>query len=222
MADVKGVKTIVIRPVLPAGEYSFTIYATDELDDTTEKTITFTVLPNNPLKLSGSFSDMVVGLKQSELEIPVLKNFTYDADFPATVMATSSDESVLKTTVVNNVIKVTPVKKGTAGIRIKVSDEVSQPIETSVKVRVVADVDAPVQLIYPMPVTTKLNVLLNAKIQNARVKIVTLAGKVVLNKEVTVSADNIVTLDVSRLAPNSYRLIVESSNFSRFEQLFVK
>lgn len=222
LSEVKGVQTIVVRPVLPAGDYSFVIYATDELGDTTNKTITFTVLPRDLLKLTGAFSDMVVGMNGGELEIPVLKNFSYDADFAVKVEAVSTNEAVARVAVVDNILKVTPVKKGMTTLRVKVSDEVSRPIETTVKVRVVADAEAPVQLVYPMPVTTKLNLLLNSKISTARVRIVTMAGKVVADHQVKATADGIVTLNVNALAPNTYRLIVEAEGFSRFEQLFVK
>ncbi len=222
LSEVRGVKTIVIRPVLPAGTYSFAIQATDQLGDSSERTITFTVLASNLLKLLGSFSDVVIGLNSQGLEMPVLNNFAYDADFPVSIEAQSSDEAVVGVAVVNNALKLTPVKKGMATIRLKVSDQVSRPIETAVKVRVVADADAPVQLVYPMPVTTKLNLLLNDRIKTARVRIVSMSGKVVADHQITDPSDDVVTLDVSRLAPNTYRLVVEAVGFSRFEQVFVK
>lgn len=219
-----GVGTIQIRPVLPDGEYSFVIRAVDELGATTEKPVKFIIHRPHPLKLKGNFSNVLVGMNQSTFELQVKSNISFDPEFPISVEAHSIDESVVKVTVTpDGVLKFAPGKKGLTTIKLKISDEANSPLETTFKVRVVENSDAAVHIIYPVPVTTMLNIMLNKSIKDAKIKIVTLTGKVVMETEVKKPGkDEVTAINVANLAPDTYRLIVESSNMARHEQLFVK
>ena len=215
---------IEIRSVLSEGKYTFDLVAKDEFNAVTRKPITFNVVKATPLKIKGDFSQLVLGLNEKEFTLPLKDNIEYNPLLDIKFEANSSDESVVIISLSNDGhLSVIPLKKGLATIYIKATDDSGEKIETSFKVRVVEDSASPVHIIYPIPVQTTLNMIVNKSVQSPRVKVVTLNGKVVIDEAIDkLGKDGMVSLDVRNLSPNTYRLILESSNMARYEQVFVK
>lgn len=220
--DGQGI--IQIRSVLPEGEYKVTLVAEDEYRGETREDITFNIVGVRPLTLKGEFSELVLGMDLKGFTIPVKKNIEHNPKLDLKVEARSSDESVAITSVSKDgEVQVIPISNGRATVYLKIVDEAGEKLETTFKVRVVSDSQAPVHIVYPIPVTKTLNIMLNASIKDAKVKIVTLMGKVLIDVPVKqVRKNGVVSINVTDLTPNTYRLVVESSNMPRHEQIFVK
>lgn len=220
--DGQGI--IQIRSVLPEGEYKVTLVAEDEYRGETREDITFNIVGARPLTLKGEFSELILGMDLKGFTIPVKKNIEHNPKLDLKVEARSSDESVAITSVSKDgEVQVIPISNGRATVYLKIVDEAGEKLETTFKVRVVSDSQAPVHIVYPIPVTKTLNIMLNASIKDAKVKIVTLMGKVLIDVPVKqVRKNGVVSVNVTDLTPNTYRLVVESSNMPRHEQIFVK
>ncbi|SUB78704.1 S8 family serine peptidase [Porphyromonas macacae] len=218
-----GKGTIQIRSVLP-GVHKFILVVRDQYMAETRKELSFRVVKTEPIRMKGAFSNLVAGLNKQALDINIKDNFLSQAEFPLSFEAYSGNESVVSASVMpDGKLRLKPVSKGVATVFLKAMDGVNTPLETTFKVRIVENSDAAVHIIYPVPVTTRLNVMLNQSIKDAKIKVVTLTGKVVMETEVKEAGkDGMIALNVAHLAPDTYRLIVESSNMARHEQLFVK
>ncbi|MDO4770945.1 S8 family serine peptidase [Porphyromonas sp.] len=224
LSENKGQGVIQIRSVLPEGEHKFTLIALDEFQGETRHEIKFYVVRPKPLMLKGDFSQVVLGMDVKELTVAVKENIDYNPQLSLKVEARSNNESVVLTSVSKDgELKIIPVSNGRATIYLKIQDETAEKLEISFKVQVVSDSKAPVHIVYPIPVTKTLNIMLNKSIKDAKIKVVTLMGKVLIDVPVKqIGRNSVVSLNVANLTPNTYRLIVESSNMPSHEQIFVK
>lgn len=222
--DNQGRGSIQIRSVLPEGEHSFTLVAEDEFGAETRQQVTFYIVMNKPLRLKGDFSSLVVGVDEIVSGLSLADNIEHNPHLPLHLKVRSSDNSVVIASVGNKgELLLSPVAKGRATIYVTATDDAGGKLETSIKVQIVSDATAPVHIVYPIPVKTKLNLMLNEKIAGAKVKIVSLSGQLLLETPVkSVGKSRVVSVNVANLTPNTYRLIVESTNMPVYEQLFVK
>lgn len=221
-ANGKG--KITIRPVLSEGTYLFNLIAKDEFGAMTKKQITFQVIDQKPLRLIGEFSQVIIGEKQEDFILPLKNNIDYNRKLKIKFEAHSADPSIAITSLYGDgLLSIIPVKSGIATIYVKAKDESGSEINISFKVRVVKDEKSPVHIVYPIPVKTNLNIIFNKSITDPRVKILTMSGRVIIDQAIKfISKDGSASINVNNLAPNSYRLIVESANMPRYEQVFVK
>lgn len=224
LSENKGQGVLQIRSVLPEGEHTVTLVALDEYLGETRQDIKFYVVKSQPLTVKGDFSQLTLGMDVKELTVPVKENIDHQPKLSLKVEARSSNEGVVITSITKEgELKVIPVSNGRATIYLKIQDEAGEKLEVSFKVQVVTDSKAPVHIVYPIPVTKTLNIMLNKSIKDAKVKVVTLMGKVLIDVPVKqIGKNGVVSLNVANLTPNTYRLIVESSNMPSHEQIFVK
>lgn len=219
-----GKGQIQIRPVLKNGRYTFQLLAKDEFGGLTTKSITFKIEEQIPIQLKGDFSQLLIGQNEEEFLLPLKSNYDFNRHIGIDFEVRSSDESIIKAAVfIEGMLSIIPVKPGVATVYIKATDKAGGMHQTSFKVRVVKDSEAAVHIVYPMPVKNTLNLIINKSVKDPRVKVVTMNGRVLIDESIkSVGKDGHISLDVSNLSQNTYRLILESSNMSRYEQVFVK
>lgn len=223
-SEREGRGTIQIRSVLPVGEHKFTLIARDEFDAETRREISFQIIEYKPLRLKGDFSPIILGSNELISLLPVKDNIEHNELLPLKLKVRSSNDGVVRASITTDgQLQLQPLSKGKATIYLTASDETGSKLETSIKVQIVENSSASVHIVYPIPVKTTLNIMLNKKIEGARIKVVSLMGRLLIDTPVKkLGKGSIVSLNVANLTPNTYRLIVESANMPTHEQLFVK
>ena len=104
---------------------------------------------------------------------------------------------------------------------LEVSDGISQPITTTLPLRVVSDTEAIVYSVYPLPATTELNIALDPTIDQAQVELRSLMGVQVLEKTFQTKGSGAIRILTRRLTPGSYTLHVRTAK-GKYTQAFVK
>lgn len=87
--------------------------------------------------------------------------------------------------------------------------------------QVTQDKNNAVYSVWPIPVIDNLNAWVNAKYKSASFIITTPRGEEVINKKENVDNKGIATVDLSKLAPGTYSLKIETSD-ETFTQTIVK
>lgn len=201
-----------INAVLDPGEYAFSINLEDELHKSSVTEVKFRIIAYEKPRLVTTFENLICGLSQGVNEFNLLGAYRYTPQVPITLTARSSDGGVVTASMdEKGNLRLTPHKIGEARIDIEAKDRYNS-LRSSFQVRVVANADAPVYLLYPIPVKETLNMVFNPTVSTATVVLKTLTGEQVLRKSVVPNVQTrVATLDTSKLAPGAYRLTIETS-----------
>ena len=213
---------VTLQPYQPAeGDYTFVVTLSDEYGKESSYEITYSLVKYKAPAFTGSIEEMLIGINGGVVNLPLGDKVSYISVLPMTFSAKSADTRVLDVSVDGEALVLTPKAKGTSSISVTADDTVRQA-STTFKVTVVSDTEATVMLLYPMPVKTKLNMMLHPSITKATVKISSIRGELLINKSVLPSADHMATLNVSSLSAGSYVLTVLADGREPFKTGFVK
>lgn len=206
-----------IRAVAALGTHNIELTVTDELGASTSVNIPFEVYEYQLPSVLNSIQNMVIGQNEGTAQIDLTQHFSGNR---LSYTAQSSDENIATVSVDGTQLTVTTRGNGETSIRVEASDG-QKNVQTSFQVRVVENSGDLVYQIYPMPVTSYLNILMNPDITSITVSIRTVNGEEVLGKPYAVARLQPVKVDVRRLAAGVYTLIIETTK-GTVKKTFVK
>lgn len=206
-----------IRAVAPLGEYQLELVVTDELGASTSAAIPFEIYEYQIPSILNPIQDMLIGQNEPTHQVDLSQYFS---GTDLTYTAQSSNESIAIVQIEGNSLIITAQGDGEASITVNASDG-RETIQDSFQIRIVENTDALVYQIYPIPVTTKLNILLNPAITRIQVSIRTVMGEEVISKAYNVARLQPVAVDVRRLTAGVYTLVIETSR-GQIKKTFVK
>lgn len=231
--DTKGVSTrkidekkveVTIWPILSAGDYEFTVVATDEYGARSEKNVKFRIVKYVPPTLIEPFNDIILGMDMQNHVVKVSTHYNMSNPAVASYSAVSSNPAVAvvepSAASGGGTFSIRALSKGTSRITVSVTDG-QNTSQNSFQVRVVQRESDPVYMIYPIPVQTNLNALLNSRLKQAEFVINSQTGEEVMRARVKTNNKNVATIDISRLSPGTYRLSV-NTEIGNYKQVFIK
>ena len=213
--------TVHIVPVLEAGEYTCKFILTDDLGAMSEKHFIFRIVKYIPPQLAKPFGNYIIGLDEGAVTIPLADHFTYNGKKQLTYKANISNGNIATATIDNNHLRLHPLTKGITSVRLTASDGRLTSSEGSFQIRVVERKAAPVYAIYPIPVRKDIYTLLNPEVKQAEFIVSTTVGERLVKTTLIPDKNNVATLDLSRLNPGTYKLIVRTSK-GNHTQMFIK
>ena len=204
----------------PAGSYNSKIIATDSRGNSSECGLSFTIEANTVPVLSAEMGNMIFSSKSTTKKV-TLSEYIKDADGEELkYTVTSSDESVVKVSVMKDNLSVTSAGFGEAIVTVTATDAMATYVQSSFRA-VVRDGSRDYDL-YPNPVTDgKLHVR-GSNNSEADLKIISSAGAVVYENKVIPDPFNPAVEDISSLAPGVYNVQVTNSLGKVFTQNIVK
>lgn len=186
-ASVTAVNDTLYRVVISGeksgtGSFSMKLVITDEFGLSTAQPVSYTVLSNSAPVVEEKIEDMVVGY--GEGSIPGIDLSRYFSDPDGDVLsysASSSDNSVLRTTVNSSSLVLSPAGYGTADVTVTAMDGAKESATLSFKV-LVRDASVMADL-YPNPVTDILNVRPASAVSAASLTLRSFTGGTVLTQD---------------------------------------
>ena len=213
--------TFTLRAIAPLGKHELLLTAVDELGAKSELRIPFEVYEYQPPTFSASLGSQIVGLGKDR-SLDVTTALSYDKESPLSFKAHSADGKVASASISpEGRLTIHGKQKGVTSIILEVSDGISQPITTTLPLRVVSDTEAIVYSVYPLPATTELNIALDPTIAQAQVELRSLMGVQVLEKTFQTKGSGAIRILTRRLTPGSYTLHVRTTK-GKYTQSFVK
>lgn len=204
-----GIK-VTIRPVLSQGEYAFKVKLTDELKAVSEYEIPFRIISVKAPVMRGQVSDQLVGVKNDPVKINLADYFEAQEFLTLEYSATANDGSLISTTIDDaGMLTLKGFKQGKTIINVEVTNG-HKSTRTSFNVTVVDDINKDVYTVWPLPIQSDLNIWVNQKYKTARVKLISVSGEVVFDKNVTPDLSGIAKVNMKKVAPGSYILRVEA------------
>lgn len=211
----------IIRAIAPVGKYNIKLKVYDELGLEVVKDIPFEVYEYVSPKQLAPIQSMIIGLNEGNREFDLGKYIQVDKYAKISYELVSSNEQVVKGSVADQKLTLKPLKEGVSTLRLKVNDGFSQSLEARFEVRVVSDTNIPVYLVYPMPVTKDLHVVVNPSMKQALFSIRTVRGEEVYHKNRKIGETGLIKINVSNLSAGGYTLIVTGDKGS-YKKAFVK
>lgn len=226
--DTKGITAkeeggniiLTFRKVLNKGAYRLGVKVVDQYGSA-NLVIPFEIVDNRT----------PVNIGQVEtVYLPITKN-VYDMELTPYFEDPDGDElsyevknytlSIVKATIIGNKLHLDILETGTARLEVIAKDPEGASVRMKVEMKIVHD-DI-VYLVYPVPVTSELNIRLSDDVHTVKVSIFTPLGTKKLKKHIVVreDSDREVILDVSKLEVGTYLLEVEA-NGKVFKQNIIK
>ena len=211
---------VIDSKLASAGSYESKIIATDSRGNTSECVVSFTIEANTVPVLSAEMGNMIFSSKSTTKKV-TLSEYIKDADGEELkYTVTSSDESVVKVSVMKDNLSVTSAGFGEAIVTVTATDAMATYVQSSFRA-VVRDGSRDYDL-YPNPVTDgKLHVR-GSNNSEADLKIISSAGAVVYENKVIPDPFNPAVEDISSLAPGVYNVQVTNNLGKVFTQNIVK
>jgi subtilase family domain protein len=217
----QGMVTVNLVPVLEAGDYTCTFILTDDLGAKTEQHFTFKIIKYLPPTLETPFSNYIVGLDEGLVSIPLNGHYKHSGSNQLSFQASVGNSSVASVEVNNDKLQLKPLALGLTRISVVASDGTQRSSEGSFQVRVVERKSAPVYAVYPIPVKTEINALLNSDVKEAEFVVTSTVGEQLMKATVVPDNNNVAKLDLSKLHTGTYKLFVYT-NKGTHVQMFIK
>lgn len=205
-----GIIKITIRPVLSEGDYTLKVKLTDELKATSEYEIPFRIITvKTPVK-RGDIPAQLIGVNNDAMNINLTDYFEPQEYLTLEYKATASNGTLISTTVdENGILSLKGFKPGKTMVTVDVTNG-HKSTRTSFEVTVVEDVNKDVYAIWPLPIQNDLNIWVNPKHKTAKLQLISVSGEVVLEKTITPDMSGVAKVDMKKVAPGSYTLMVEA------------
>ena len=211
---------VIDSKLASAGSYESKIIATDSRGNTSECVVSFTIEANMVPVLYAEMGNMIFSSKSVTKKVTLSEYFKDEDGEEIKYTVTSSDESVVKVSVMKDNLSVTSAGFGEAIVTVTATDAMATYVQSSFRA-VVRDGSRDYDL-YPNPVTDgKLHVR-GSNNSEADLKIISSAGAVVYENKVIPDPFNPAVEDISSLAPGVYNVQVTNSLGKVFTQNIVK
>lgn len=204
------------------GSYSFVLELEDALKGKQIYEIPFSVVshaaPSLNQKMKNLFltengKEEMVALDNVFRLAPGLTDIIFDAK--------SNNEEVATVAIKGNNLIVTPHKAGSATITL-IGNDGSMKTTASLQVSVAKEGVSDIQALYPIPAHSYLNIVLKSDDETINVIVTSSTGEKLIENKLKVNPSNHeATLEVDRLVPGVYNLIVETSR-SKDQRTFIK
>jgi len=194
-----------------AGSHEAVITATDVYGGSSSVSVPYTVMENQAPQTTGSFGNIILTRGGNEVLSAVGKFSDPDGE-TLDISVSVSDESVLSYKASGEELVINGKSYGVAEVTVTATDDLGATAKATFKALVRdAGVEAEV---YPNPVSTTLHVRTGLEETQTLVKIVSSTGSVVYEGDALSGAFNPMSIDVSGLAPGTYRVWVSYGNAS--------
>ncbi|MDN4754982.1 S8 family serine peptidase [Porphyromonadaceae bacterium W3.11] len=210
---------VTIYPEQPEGDYTFTIRLIDQYQRTKEYPITFSVIKYEDPQFIFDAKEIVIGLNDKDFKVNLLDKVHVTKGINPTFKVSHSN-SELDAQIEAGELILNPKAKGIFPINLVCNDGFASS-KITLKVLVVEDSEAIVNIIYPVPVKTNLNVVLNRDIKSATFVVSSLRGEILIREEKNSGMGNKVSLDVHKLTQGTYTLTVMTSK-GQYRTSFLK
>ncbi len=200
------------------GKHTVKVIVFDEYDGKVEMDIPFEYYNSDPYVVKKFNMEYVVVDKEKQIN---LLDYFADPEQRKMLFSAHSDDKTVKVSVDKSKLIVKGLKEGFATINISAFDSDDAKIDGTLRLKVANK--GIVNLIYPIPVKDKLNVIVGENVSALKFKILTSTGKVVYRKNMIISKNQRkVVLDVSQIATGNYIFRAEDKKNNKYEQSFVK
>lgn len=204
----KGIE-LTIRPVLGEGVHECVLTLTDELGLSKSVNVPFRVVHVQEPVVKAPIKSLLVGVNSGPLELSLPDYFEKPYYLNLSFEATSAKPSIVDTFIdKNGRLFVIGEKPGKASIVVTASNGYKST-RTTIDVTVTANTGADVYAIWPMPIDRDLNVWLNPKHKRAEIKVQSINGELILEKEIKADGAGIAQLPLYQLNPGAYVLVVK-------------
>jgi subtilisin family serine protease len=202
-----------------AGSYSCRIVAKDAYSAVAETTVNYTIMENHGPVLAKGFDNIILNEKGASFSL-VLSDYFTDEDGDNLTFTANSSSSALHVTANSGKLSGTAMTDGLAVVKVTATDPLKKSVSTEFKVAV--RTSGVLVSAYPSPVTDILYIT-NNEVQphSMEVKLVASTGGVMLTETVSASAFEPAALDVSRIAPGVYTVVI-TFNDTEYKQTVVK
>ena len=204
---------------MKGGDYTCAFVAQDQYGATSRYDISFSITTNEaPEQTSEILPVTIVGVGETET-ISLGQYFTDPDGDALTYKATVSDKSVLNVAVSGANLTLTSVAVGTASVKVTATDPSGETVSADVTVTV-KDVLTQYS-IYPNPVIDVMNIE-SAKECKGKVQLYSATGQRVYESDVQLSPADPFKVDLSRVAPGRYTVVIEPADGSSYSTSIVK
>ena len=208
--EAKSRILLTFRPVLPEGVHTLRITLTDELMMTKSYEVPFRVVSVQEPKLSQELSDVMVGISNDALELPLPSYFTSQYYLKTEFTATSENPEIATVYLSpENHLFIIGKKEGKTIIRVRANNGYKET-STPISVTVTKDAHSDLLSLWPTPTVRDLHLWLNPSIKRVKAKVKNANGTLLLTQELKPNTDGIAKLDVRSLTPGSHILIIEA------------
>lgn len=196
-----------LRVRATVGKYTVTLEVRDELGATAEVTIPFEIYHNNAPVVSRQL-DRRIYVTMGEQTTLSLANYFSDVDGEPLSYAVRQIGTGVATATLsgsgNSLLAIDGVELGVSAFELSATDPKGLTVKAVVEIEVLKD-DL-VQLLYPSPTTTTLNMRVKPKVAALDVVVYNATGTQILRRKLEVQANSVASLDVSALPSGSYVL----------------
>jgi subtilisin family serine protease len=212
---------LTITSALNVGNYKLIVTLKDKLGAESKTEIPFRILELSPPTKTQDILPQLLGVENGDIVIDLNAYFEQKELLPLTFTAKTDKAGILTANVSNEgTLALKAQKTGEANVTIVASNGY-KTTEATFMIQVTQDKNNAIYSVWPIPVIDNLNAWVNAKYKSASFIITTPRGEEVINKKENVDNKGIATVDLSKLAPGTYSLKIETSG-ETFTQTIVK
>lgn len=205
-----------------AAAYAFDIVLTDQLKGEHKETIKYAIMSHDSPVVTPRLNDVFFAEGDKALTFNVTDIFQVVSDLNhADMEVSSNDVNVVKAEIADGKLVLTPAKRGTATVTLKINDGYRKTT-TGFQVHVTAANGSSVHAIYPLPAHSYLKLLMRGSDTNVGVTVTDLRGEVLIEQMLPVDpVRKEITLAVDRLVPGVYNLIIKTKRATS-KRTFIK
>ncbi len=228
LGDTKGVTAkregdhivLTFRKVLNSGAYRLGVKVADQYGSA-DLVVPFEIVDNRAPILMGQPEPIYLPITKGSYDLELTPYFADPDGDELSYEVKNYTYGIVGATIAGNQLHIEALERGAVRLEVIARDPEGASVRMKVEMKIVHD-DI-VYLVYPVPMTTVLNIRLSDEVHTAKVGIFTPLGTQVLKKHIAVreDADRQVALDVSKLEVGTYLLEVEA-NGKVFKQNIIK
>lgn len=205
----------------PIGHYVVTVTISDILNFSTTIDIPFEVYKNKSPVQVNEFKKQYIPITKQDYSIKLSDYFTDPDGHEITYSVSPFNSSIADAQLNGDMLTIKPVSIGNTVFTITASDKQEAKTISILKAQVVQN--ELVYIVYPIPVTSELNIHLNDEVEKVEITIRNTTGALVLKRSVTLldNDSSILQLDLSNISAGTYMLYVKSED-KKYTKSFIK